>query len=99
MFPVWPLWYAPHAFDSCIGQEVPFKIEGVERSRATVIAVKVDADGTGATWTVDIAGPTDLDGLFLAHQAHLYDRVRAVVVGLEADALGDYIRPANVDRS
>jgi hypothetical protein len=49
--------YASHAFDGCIGQEVPFKIEGVERGRATVVAVKVDEDGRGATWTVDIAQP------------------------------------------
>jgi hypothetical protein len=48
--------YAPHAFDRLIGQEAPFKIEGAERGRATVIAVKVNEDGTGAEWTVDIAG-------------------------------------------
>ena len=48
--------YAPHAFDGTIGKEVPFKIKGIERGRATVVAVKVDEDGRGATWTVDIAG-------------------------------------------
>lgn len=48
--------YAPHAFDRLIGQEAPFKIEGAERGRATVVAVKVDEDGAGATWTVDIEG-------------------------------------------
>jgi hypothetical protein len=48
--------YMPHAFDGIIGQEAPFKIEGAERGRATVVAVKVDKDGRGATWTVDIAG-------------------------------------------
>lgn len=50
-----PEQYAPHAFDRCIGQEVPFKIEGVERGRCTVVGVEVDDDGGGATWTVDIA--------------------------------------------
>ncbi len=48
--------YAPHAFDSLIGQEVPFKIEGAERGRTTVVAVEVAEDGSGATWTVDISG-------------------------------------------
>ena len=48
--------YAPHAFDRLVGQEAPFKIEGTERGRATVAAVKVDDDGRGATWTVDITG-------------------------------------------
>ena len=48
--------YMPHAFDGIIGREAPFRIEGVERGRATVVAVKVDEDGGGATWTVDIAG-------------------------------------------
>lgn len=48
--------YMPHAFDGIIGQEAPFKIEGAERGRATVVAVKVDEDGRGAMWTVDIAG-------------------------------------------
>lgn len=46
--------YAPHAFDRIIGQEAPFKIEGAERGLATVVAVKVDEDGRGAVWTVDI---------------------------------------------
>ena len=48
--------YARHAFDRTIGQEVPFKVAGVERGRATVIAVVVDEDGRGATWTVDVEG-------------------------------------------
>jgi hypothetical protein len=48
--------YDPHAFDGCIGKEIPFKIEGTERGRCTVVAVKVDEDGGGATWTVDIVG-------------------------------------------
>jgi hypothetical protein len=48
--------YAPHAFDRIIGQDAPFKIEGTEHGRATVVAVKVDEDGRGATWTVDITG-------------------------------------------
>jgi len=48
--------YAPHAFDRLVGQDAPFKIEGAERGRATVVAVKVDEDGRGATWTVDIEG-------------------------------------------
>jgi hypothetical protein len=56
-----PVQYAPHAFDRCIGQEVPFKIEGIPRGRATVVAVKVDEDGRGATWTVDITDG-DLSG-------------------------------------
>jgi len=48
--------YMPHCFDRLIGQEAPFSIEGAERGRATVIAIKVDEDGRGATWIVDIAG-------------------------------------------
>jgi hypothetical protein len=57
--------YDPHAFDRCIGQDAPFKIQGLERGRATVVAVKVDEDGGGATWTVDI---TDPDGIIAALQ-------------------------------
>lgn len=58
--------YMPHAFDRLVGQEAPFKIGGVERGRATVVAVKVDEDGRGATWTVDIAGG-DPDRISEAH--------------------------------
>ena len=47
--------YAPHAFDRLVGQEAPFKIAGTERGRGIVLAVKVDEDGRGATWTVDVA--------------------------------------------
>lgn len=49
--------YAPHAFDSCIGQDVPLKILGQDRGRATVISVVVDEDGRGATWTVEAEDP------------------------------------------
>lgn len=52
--------YAPHAFDSIIGQDAPFKIKDAECGRAAVVAVKVDEDGRGATWTVDLEGVTDL---------------------------------------
>jgi hypothetical protein len=48
--------YAPHAFDGIIGQEMPLKIGGADRGRATVAAVRVDEDGAGVTWTLDIAG-------------------------------------------
>jgi hypothetical protein len=48
--------YMPHAFDSCVGQDVPFRIAGAERGRAVVVSVTVDEDGRGATWTVDITG-------------------------------------------
>jgi hypothetical protein len=51
-----PQRFAAHAFDNCVGKDVPFKIEGVERGRATVVAVEVAEDGSGATWTVDIDG-------------------------------------------
>jgi hypothetical protein len=46
--------YAPHAFDRLKGQEAPFRLGGVEHGTATVVDVVVDADGLGATWTVDI---------------------------------------------
>ena len=54
--------YDPHAFDRLLGQEAPFKIGGVEHGRATVVAVMVDEDGRGATWTVDI--PIDAAGSY-----------------------------------
>lgn len=52
--------YAPRAFDGLIGQDAPFKINGTERGSATVVAVVVDGDGGGATWTVDIEDVADL---------------------------------------
>lgn len=52
--------YAPHAFDRLIGQAAPFKVAGVRRGSATVVAVAVDEDGKGATWTVDIDGSVTL---------------------------------------
>jgi hypothetical protein len=52
--------FAAHAFDSFVGQEVPFKIKGIERGQATVVAVEVAEDGTGANWTLDILHDRDL---------------------------------------
>jgi len=51
--------YAQHAFEGCVGKEVPFKIEGTERGRCTVVAVTVDQGGKGATWIVDIGTTTE----------------------------------------
>ena len=55
--------YAPHAFDGLIGKTVPWNLRETEDSpilstpgTATVIAVTVDEDGKGATWTVDFEG-------------------------------------------
>jgi hypothetical protein len=46
--------YAPHAFDRVIGATAPFKLAGVAHGVARVVAVVVDEDGLGATWTADI---------------------------------------------
>jgi len=66
--------YARHAFDGIIGKTAPFKIAGTEHGTATVIAVEVDEDGRGATWTVDVpdeaAGPlAPRDGLSVSFAA------------------------------
>lgn len=46
--------FGSHAFDNTIGQSCPFKVEGAERGQATVVAVEVAEDGSGAKFTVDI---------------------------------------------
>lgn len=53
--------YAPHAFDRCVGQTVPWTFKETEHGpaisrlgEATVVAVEVADDGSGATWTVDV---------------------------------------------
>lgn len=43
--------FAPNAFDSRIGQSVPFK-EGEENFTATVVAAKVSTDGSQVELTV-----------------------------------------------
>jgi hypothetical protein len=50
-----PQRYASHAFDGAIGKTVPLKHEGgVPVGTATLVEVRVDADGLGATFVVDI---------------------------------------------
>jgi len=47
--------YAPHAFDNAVGRRVPFRLEpgGPQIGWGTVISVRVDDDGLGATWEID----------------------------------------------
>ena len=61
--------YAPHAFDGVIGKTVPWNLRETEDGpalstpgTATVIAVEVDEDGRGATWTVDFEEEQPGDG-------------------------------------
>jgi len=46
--------FAPTAFDSIVGAEVPFKLEDVQVSTARVFAVAVHQDGTAVDLTLDV---------------------------------------------
>jgi hypothetical protein len=45
--------FAPGALDGVAGQLCPLAIDGEEIGPVRVVAVAIDADGGGATWTVE----------------------------------------------
>lgn len=57
--------YAPNAFDSQIGKEVPFNIDGNRRGLCAIVAAEVTEDGSAALLTVDVPDD-DFGGRFLA---------------------------------
>lgn len=61
--------YAPGCFNSVIGKTVPWTFKHTEDDpdprhlgTATVLAVEVDADGRGSTWTVEWVSLSPQDG-------------------------------------
>jgi hypothetical protein len=51
--------YAPGAFAGSAGKRVPFRLRpgGEQAGWATVIDVRIDPDGYGATWVLDVEAP------------------------------------------
>lgn len=57
--------FAPGAFDSQVGNEVPFKVNGETIGTCTLLGVSVSEDGSFATMTFEVPDvfSTDVRGL------------------------------------